>query len=221
VALNRHGPDRAEALAQSGADIVVDDGWLIERDVAGARPMKTADLAALEHRLQDAAPALIVDYEGTLEPKDGLPGDDPRARRLRRVLARVAQRHPTAVISECDLAELRDRLDVPGIIYAASDGREVELPDGRRERRRPDSPATGWDRAEALQHLLDLLGLAEDDRVIPVYVGDDAEDEDAFAAVDERGIGISVGRSPRATIARFTLPDHDAVHRLLAWFGRK
>lgn len=221
LALNREGPDQAEVLAHSGADVVIDDRWLGESDIAAGWPLKADDLAALEQRLADAAPALIVDYEGTLAPRDGLPGDDPRTERLRRVLTRLARRHPTAVISECDLRDLRDRLDVPGIIYAASDGLELELPDGRRESRRPATSGAVRDRGEALQHLLGLLRLPSHGRVIPVYLGDDGRDEDAFAVVDEHGVGISVGGSPPATIARFTLPDTDAVHRLLAWFSEQ
>jgi trehalose-6-phosphatase len=72
-----------------------------------------------------------------------------------------------------------------------------------------------------LQRLLEILGVAGDGSVVPVYVGDDARDEDAFAAIDERGIGIAVGRTPDSTIAPFTLPDRKAVCRLLAWFSRQ
>jgi len=221
IALNRDGPDRAEALSRLGADAVLDDQWLPELDLGAASPMSPPELADLGECLGTAAPALFVDYEGTLAPREGLPADDPRAGRLRRVLRRVARRHLTAVISECGLEELRRDLDVTGIVYAASDGRDVELPDGRRENPRESLPGMAWDRGEALQRLLKLLGLEEDSRVIPVYVGDDIRDEDAFAAIDERGVGISVGRSPRSTIARFTLPDPEAVHRLLAWFSHQ
>lgn len=222
IAIARDGPDQAEALSRLGADTVLDDQYLDEFDTAGVSPLSGSELEVLRDRLGGAAPALFVDYEGTLASKAGLPADDPRAERLKRLLARLARRYPTAVISECDLEKLRSELDVPGLVYAARDGLEVELPDGRREQHRPESAAgMAWDRGEALQRLLSLLGLAEDGSVVPVYVGDDIKDEDAFAAIDERGIGISVGGSPESTIAPFTLPDREAVWQLLAWFSRQ
>lgn len=219
VALNRAAPDRTEALSRLGADIVLDEQRLDELGVAS--PPSPSELEALENRLGNAAPALFVDFEGTLASKSGLPADDPLAGRLRRLLARLARRYPTAVISECDLENLRSQLDIPGIVYAASDGLEVELPDGQREQPPESAAAMAWDRGVALQRLLELLGLAGDSSVVPVYLGDDIRDEDAFAAIYDRGIGISVGRSPESTIAPFTLPDQDAVRRLLAWFSRQ
>ncbi len=50
---------------------------------------------------------------------------------------------------------------------------------------------------------------------LPVAVGDDVTDEDAFVAANELGgFGVCVG-SRRSAAARFHLPDTDAVHRWL------
>jgi trehalose 6-phosphate phosphatase len=49
----------------------------------------------------------------------------------------------------------------------------------------------------------------------PVFVGDDANDEHAFAAVNEAdGITIKVGKAP--SVARYRLPDVAAVRAWLA-----
>ena len=67
-------------------------------------------------------------------------------------------------------------------------------------------PNLDWDKGKAVMHLLEALGLDGDD-VVPLYVGDDITDEDAFATLAGRGIGIVVadpddpevdGRSTRA-----------------------
>lgn len=52
-----------------------------------------------------------------------------------------------------------------------------------------------WDKGRALLHLLGALGLDTDAGVLPIYIGDDRTDEDAFAALRSRsdgGTGILV-----------------------------
>jgi trehalose-phosphatase len=52
-------------------------------------------------------------------------------------------------------------------------------------------PNVDWDKGKAVLHLLEALGL-DGDAVVPLYVGDDITDEDAFAALAGRGVGILV-----------------------------
>ena len=53
-------------------------------------------------------------------------------------------------------------------------------------------PNVEWDKGRAVLYLLEALDLDGSD-VLPLYVGDDITDEDAFAALAGRGIGIFVG----------------------------
>ena len=82
-------------------------------------------------------------------------------------------------------------------------------------------PDIDWDKGEALRLLLDVMELAEDPATTPIYIGDDVTDEDAFAVLEDRGIGIAVGREPGETVASLTLTDVDAVRRLLCWLCRR
>src|SRR2546423_14335624 len=50
-------------------------------------------------------------------------------------------------------------------------------------------PRLDWDKGKAVLYLLKALNLDRDD-VVPVYLGDDITDEDAFRALAGRGIGI-------------------------------
>jgi trehalose-phosphatase len=77
-------------------------------------------------------------------------------------------------------------------------------------------PAVDWDKGKALLWLLGVLGLDRDD-VVPLYVGDDLTDEDAFAAIGERGLGVVVrGEADgRATAADYSLDHPDEVRDLL------
>jgi trehalose-phosphatase len=79
-------------------------------------------------------------------------------------------------------------------------------------------PARDWDKGRAVLWLLEHLGLDRPD-VVPLYVGDDDTDEDAFAAVEGRGIGILVTEIPRATAAGWSAQDVAEVRVLLGWLA--
>ena len=53
------------------------------------------------------------------------------------------------------------------------------------------------------------------DQVLPIYLGDDTTDEDAFKALKGHGLGIVVLREPRPTYADFSLRDTDEVRDFL------
>jgi trehalose 6-phosphate phosphatase len=77
-------------------------------------------------------------------------------------------------------------------------------------------PRLDWDKGKAVLWLLGELGLDRPD-VLPVYIGDDETDEDAFAALAGRGIGILVADRPQKTHAEYRLESSDAVK----WFLRR
>ena len=72
---------------------------------------------------------------------------------------------------------------------------------------RPNLP---WDKGRAVLALLEALGL-EGPGTLPIYIGDDETDEDAFRALasrgDGRGIGIRVMEEPAETAAAWSLHD--------------
>jgi trehalose-phosphatase len=76
-------------------------------------------------------------------------------------------------------------------------------------------PRIDWDKGKALFHVLRMLGLDRPD-VLPVYIGDDITDEDAFAALRGRGVGIVVRDEPRPTAAQLAVDSPAEVQRLLA-----
>ncbi len=75
-------------------------------------------------------------------------------------------------------------------------------------------PAADWHKGKALLRLLQLQNLNRPD-VLPFYVGDDSTDEDAFAEIQERGVGILVAGEPRVTLARYSLENPDDVKDFL------
>ena len=59
-----------------------------------------------------------------------------------------------------------------------------------------------WDKGRALAHLLEALGLADSNtNVLPIYIGDDSTDEDAFRVLKERPAGHGILVSSKVTPA--------------------
>ncbi len=118
------------------------------------------------------------------------------------------ERHRVAELVDSLLAEHPDELKVtPGkMVY------EIQ-------------PKVDWDKGKAVLHLLHALGLDGDD-VMPVYLGDDLTDEDAFAALAGRGIGVLVADADdpelagRRTAASYVLSSTRQVQKFLGEFAR-
>ncbi|WOK94018.1 hypothetical protein Cni_G02720 [Canna indica] len=79
-------------------------------------------------------------------------------------------------------------------------------------------PAIEWDKGKALEFLLESLGVADCKDVMPIYIGDDRTDEDAFKVLRDRGqgFGILVSEFPKETNATYSLqkPCEASAYRL-------
>lgn len=76
-------------------------------------------------------------------------------------------------------------------------------------------PDIDWNKGRAVLWLLEEFGLFGD-AALPIYIGDDVTDEDAFRALAGRGIGIVVADGGRPTAARYSLRDTDEVRAFLS-----
>lgn len=86
-------------------------------------------------------------------------------------------------------------------------------------------PKLDWNKGKAVLWLLEALELDRPE-VLPLYFGDDITDEDAFAALAGRGLGIYVAgttdeaREDRPTAADFKVADPEEAGRLLDSLAR-
>lgn len=78
-------------------------------------------------------------------------------------------------------------------------------------------PVIDWDKGKAVTFLLESLGISNCDDVLPIYVGDDRTDEDAFKVLREgnKGYGILVASAPKESNAVYSLRDPSEVMEFL------
>ncbi|KAL3366036.1 hypothetical protein AABB24_010931 [Solanum stoloniferum] len=78
-------------------------------------------------------------------------------------------------------------------------------------------PVIDWDKGKAVEFLLDSLGFRNSHDVLPIYIGDDRTDEDAFKVLRGRyqGYGILVSAIPKESNAIFSLGDTSEVKEFL------
>jgi len=75
-------------------------------------------------------------------------------------------------------------------------------------------PDIDWNKGKAVIWLLETLDL-ERGKAPPIYIGDDRTDEDAFRALEKRGVGILVSEQPQATAASYRLKNPEEVEYFL------
>jgi len=109
---------------------------------ARIRPVEGADVQVwLGGELADRPLALFLDYDGTLAPIVAHPGRARLGDGMRAALAACAARADTevAIVSGRALADVRDRIEIPGLSYAGNHGLEIEGP-GLEPFAHPDLP---------------------------------------------------------------------------------
>ncbi len=300
IGVDSAGP--AGKLLSCGADVVVAE----LEDVAvrtGDRQMSNLPDAVRSYGqiigvLGAREPVLFLDYDGTLSPIVSDPGAAALVDGAAEALESLAAQCPVAVLSGRDLADIRSRVQIPGIWYAGSHGFELTEPDGTYHRNEEAAAAVGvleraaaelgeslaqipgvrvehkrfavavhyrevapehvgeivsavhklgqrdglrltngrmlvelrpdidWDKGTTLAWIRDRIDPTGS--LLPIYIGDDLTDEDAFDAIQFDGIGIVVRHDEdgdRKTAARFALQGPDAVREFIRrgsnWLANK
>lgn len=67
-------------------------------------------------------------------------------------------------------------------------------------------PTINWDKGKAVLWLLSKRQfISKNDKMLPIYVGDDVTDEDAFRVLKNKGISVFVGRPNKKSNAKYYL----------------
>ncbi|MGB5380047.1 MAG: trehalose-phosphatase [Acidimicrobiia bacterium] len=127
--------DQADELRAAGATLVVSD--LGELSVKAVPPVPRANLPSaadhfgeIESLLGARKPAVFLDYDGVLTPIVEHPDLAVLSDETRAVLTDLASVATVAVVSGRDVADVRGKVQVPGIYYAGSHGFDIISPSG-------------------------------------------------------------------------------------------
>jgi len=139
------------------------------------------------------------------------------SRRLRDVKGVLVEdkKQAVAIHYRCVAPDEVDRVErVVGEVVSAADG--LRRTGGKMVfELRPD---IDWDKGRAVLWLLDRLGLGGAE-VLPIYIGDDLTDFDAFRAVAGRGLSLFVAEAPAKAPADYRLADPGEVRGFLEWLA--
>lgn len=247
-------------------------------------------LEEIGERLSGKPVSIFLDFDGTLAPIVSRPEDAELQSPVKDILRRLGEVSPMAVVSGRGGADVRRRVDIPGIVYAGNHGLEIEgegisytipeaeaargeiarvmteleevvavlrmkcaffenkgltasihyrLLDGDVEtflsavrihlRRYVEGgalrvvegkkvveirPNVEWDKGKAVEWLLRQERFRGG---IPIYLGDDETDRDAFRAVGETGISVAVGLKLEG--ADYYLRTQEEVEEFLRWLA--
>ncbi len=187
------------------------------RDRADVQPLVALEdlIYAGSHGFDIAGPDLRMEYEGG---KERLPDLHSAEQELHRLIdpipgARVERKRFAIANHYRNVADK----DVPRVESAVREvlGRHQRLRLSHGKKVIELRPDIDWDKGRAVFWLLAALGLDDED-VLPFYLGDDVTDEDAFAALQGRGVGVIVGVPSYRTNADYRLQDTSEVQRFLS-----
>lgn len=133
IGVDRTGESGA-ALSECGADAVIGDlAEVTVRDIdrrMSALPNALASFGQLAVVVGARRPAVFFDFDGTLSEIVDQPSAATLVPGAAKALHALAALYPVAVLSGRDLADIRDRIGIPGLWYAGSHGFEMIGPDG-------------------------------------------------------------------------------------------
>lgn len=85
-------------------------------------------------------------------------------------------------------------------------------------------PNIDWNKGRMVESLLEMMG-SNGERTVPLFIGDDVTDEDAFRVLADTGVTVVVSDHPRESAASYSLKDVNEValflERLTSLFERR
>jgi alpha,alpha-trehalase len=198
--------ERATVAVVSGRDLmdVQEKVGLEDIQYAGSHGFDIAGPQGLRMRYEEAESSLPELDQAQEELEEKLAGVEG---------ARVERKHFAIAVHYREVAA--DQVDqVEAAVDQVMDGLTTLRKKGGKKifELQPD---VEWDKGRAVDWLLKKLELTGPD-VVPVYIGDDVTDEDAFEVIGNQGLGIRIAPADEPTFATYQLDDTDELADFLA-----
>ena len=149
--------------------------------------------------------------------KNALPAldkaDEELKQRLQHIEGAMAERKRYAIAVHYRNVPEEHVAEVKRIVADVLD-QQPQLKEGLGKKIIELKPNLNWHKGKAVLWLLSELSLDNPD-IIPLYIGDDITDEDAFAELQGRGVGILVGNHDEQTAAGYRLESVEEVQEFL------
>jgi trehalose-phosphatase len=94
-------------------------------------------------------------------------------------------------------------------------GDDTDFKKGRGKKLLEIKPSLDWHKGKALEWIMDKLKFSWPDEYMPLYIGDDITDEDAFRTLADNGLGILVGSHTLLSAATYHLENVEQVDKFL------
>jgi trehalose 6-phosphate phosphatase len=190
--------DPVGSLRSRGADAVVNDVNHIDVRAGDRRMSELPDgLQVLDLALQ-RQPAVFFDFDGTLSEIVNDPDSARLADGAADALTSLSAQCPVAILSGRDLADVRQRIGLPGLWYAGSHGFELTGPDGKHHQNTEAAasiPVLAAAAAELAAQLGDIPGVAVEHKRfgVAVHFRNAARDRVGQVAAAVRSAGQRTG----------------------------
>lgn len=145
---------------------------------------------------------------------------------IRKVLEKELERFPGAFLEDKGVVlTLHYRLLKPGALSALKtafhEAAAPHIAKGQISIKRGKKvleikPDVSWDKGKVVLWLLARRKFVQEKNLLPIYLGDDITDEDAFQALKDRGLTVFVG-TPRKSKAEYFLKSYAEVRAFLEW----
>lgn len=191
--------------------------------ISGRDRADVAHLVGLDELVYAGSHGFDIAGPGGLEKqheraKDFLTPLDRAETKLRRALQStegvIVERKRFAIAVHYRLVDPASAADVEAEVDRSIEAEEPLLRKSGGKKIFEIRPNVAWDKGRAVLWLLETLDLDRPD-ILPLYIGDDETDEDAFRALRNRGLGIMVGDVPQGSAAKYVVAAPSDVAELL------
>ncbi len=217
IGVNR--ADHAEGLKQKGAHLVVSDLCEITAGILVKNlPQALQSFWKIMKLIDGKEIVVFLDYDSIISYMSPLPQGNGFSSDIKKIVTTLANQYTVIIVTCKGVKHLKEQINISTIYYADCKKYEIHGPDGLiiklNNRDHELKQAMDKDKGKAFVWFLKKLNLIS--RIIlPIFLGDNANNLHAFEAMGENSIGIVIGDDLHSSKACFRLDSPNQIRRFL------